>query len=64
MQDNCVLVPNVNQRNVDQDAFGDACDNCRLINNNDQRDTDGDSKGDACDDDIDGDGMPIQCAYP
>lgn len=56
LQDNCVLVPNVNQRNGDQDIFGDACDNCRNILNNDQRDTDGDGKGDACDDDMDGDG--------
>lgn len=55
-QDNCVLAPNVNQRNSDQDIFGDACDNCRMVLNNDQRDTDGDGKGDACDDDMDGDG--------
>lgn len=57
LQDNCVLVPNVNQRNSDQDIFGDACDNCRNVLNNDQRDTDGDGKGDACDDDMDGDGQ-------
>lgn len=50
------MVPNVNQRNSDQDIFGDACDNCRNVLNNDQRDTDGDGKGDACDDDMDGDG--------
>lgn len=56
LQDNCVLTPNVNQRNSDQDIFGDACDNCRNVLNNDQRDTDGDGKGDACDDDMDGDG--------
>ena len=51
-----MLVPNVDQRNVDQDDFGDACDNCRLVKNSDQRDTDGDGRGDECDDDIDGDG--------
>jgi len=56
LQDNCVLTPNVNQRNSDEDIFGDACDNCRSVLNNDQRDTDGDGKGDACDDDMDGDG--------
>uniref|UniRef100_A0A803T6V3 Thrombospondin 4 n=1 Tax=Anolis carolinensis TaxID=28377 RepID=A0A803T6V3_ANOCA len=56
-QDNCVLASNVNQRNSDQDIFGDACDNCRMALNNDQRDTDGDGKGDACDDDMDGDGI-------
>lgn len=59
-QDNCVLVPNVNQRNIDQDDFGDACDNCRLIKNDDQRDTDGDGRGDECDDDIDGDGRLLE----
>uniref|UniRef100_A0A8C9FR37 Thrombospondin 4 n=1 Tax=Pavo cristatus TaxID=9049 RepID=A0A8C9FR37_PAVCR len=57
LQDNCVLTPNVNQRNSDEDIFGDACDNCRNVLNNDQRDTDGDGKGDACDDDMDGDGI-------
>lgn len=55
-----MLVPNVNQRNVDQDDFGDACDNCRLVKNNDQRDTDSDGRGDECDDDIDGDGRSEQ----
>lgn len=56
LQDNCVLVPNVDQRNVDEDDFGDACDNCRAIKNNDQKDTDVDKFGDECDEDIDGDG--------
>lgn len=55
-QDNCVLVPNVDQRNIDEDDFGDACDNCRAIKNNDQKDTDVDKFGDECDEDIDGDG--------
>uniref|UniRef100_A0A8C2K475 Cartilage oligomeric matrix protein n=2 Tax=Cyprinus carpio TaxID=7962 RepID=A0A8C2K475_CYPCA len=55
--DNCVLVPNVDQKNIDQDDYGDACDNCRLVKNNDQKDTDGDGQGDECDDDIDGDGI-------
>ncbi len=55
-QDNCVLVPNVDQRNIDEDDFGDACDNCRAVKNNDQKDTDVDKFGDECDDDIDGDG--------
>lgn len=52
-----MLVPNVNQRNVDEDDFGDACDNCRMIKNNDQKDTDIDRLGDECDEDIDGDGQ-------
>lgn len=55
-QDNCVLVPNVDQRNIDEDDFGDACDNCRGVKNNDQKDTDVDKFGDECDEDIDGDG--------
>lgn len=53
------MAPNVNQKNSDQDIFGDICDNCRMVLNNDQRDTDGDGKGDACDEDIDGDGGSI-----
>ena len=55
LQDNCVLVPNVDQRNIDEDDFGDACDNCRAVKN-DQKDTDVDQFGDECDEDIDGDG--------
>lgn len=57
IQDNCVLVPNVDQRNIDEDDFGDACDNCRAVKNNDQKDTDVDKFGDECDEDIDGDGQ-------
>lgn len=56
LQDNCVLVPNVDQSNVDEDDFGDACDNCRAVKNDDQKDTDVDKFGDECDEDIDGDG--------
>ncbi|KAM6111517.1 uncharacterized protein FYN12_013539 [Phoenicopterus ruber ruber] len=56
LRDNCVLAPNVYQRNSDQDIFADACDNCCNVLNKDQRDTDGDGKGDACDDNMDGDG--------
>lgn len=51
-----MLVPNVDQRNVDEDDFGDACDNCRAVKNDDQKDTDVDKFGDECDEDIDGDG--------
>lgn len=51
-----MLVPNVDQRNIDEDDFGDACDNCRAVKNNDQKDTDVDTFGDECDEDIDGDG--------
>lgn len=54
-QDNCPLVRNPDQRNSDNDKWGDACDNCRNQKNDDQKDTDGDGRGDACDDDIDGD---------
>lgn len=54
-QDNCPLVRNPDQRNSDNDKWGDACDNCRNQKNDDQKDTDQDGQGDACDDDIDGD---------
>lgn len=50
-------MPNVDQRNIDDDDFGDACDNCRAVKNNDQKDTDVDKFGDECDEDIDGDGQ-------
>lgn len=59
-QDNCWLVPNVDQRNSDKDLHGDACDNCRVVDNPSQRDTDNDGLGDECDDDMDGDG---KCIY-
>ncbi|KAG8126939.1 hypothetical protein E2320_022011 [Naja naja] len=54
-EDNCVFVPNADQRNVDLDNFGDACDNCWNIKNNNQWDSDGDGWGDLCDNDMDGD---------
>uniref|UniRef100_A0A2K6S0U6 Cartilage oligomeric matrix protein n=1 Tax=Saimiri boliviensis boliviensis TaxID=39432 RepID=A0A2K6S0U6_SAIBB len=54
-KDNCPLVRNPDQRNADEDKWGDACDNCRSQKNDDQKDTDRDGRGDACDDDIDGD---------
>lgn len=49
-------MPNVDQKNSDEDTHGDACDNCLRINNSDQRDTDRDGVGDDCDDDMDDDG--------
>lgn len=58
-QDNCWLVPNIDQRNSDKDVHGDACDNCRTIENPSQRDTDKDGLGDECDDDMDGDGKCV-----
>ena len=66
--DNCPTVPNPDQRDLDADKFGDACDpdmdgdgipnqpdNCPAVANNDQRDTDLNGIGDACSDDRDGD---------
>lgn len=68
--DNCPTVPNPDQRDLDADKFGDACDpdidgdgipnqpdNCPVVANNDQRDTDLNGIGDACSDDRDGDGI-------
>ena len=66
--DNCPRVPNVNQRDLDGDSTGDACDldmdgdelindrdNCPWVFNLAQVDTDGDRLGDACDKDDDDD---------
>lgn len=60
--DNCLLVQNPNQADLDHDRIGDACDtdidgdtvlnttdNCPLTENTNQVDTDGDGIGDACD---------------
>ena len=69
--DNCPTVPNTNQSNLDQDAYGDACepdidgdgiiddlDNCRYTRNPAQVDSDHDGSGDDCDFDNDNDGVP------
>ena len=68
--DNCPVVANASQGDVDGDALGDACDadidgddvlndvdNCPYVANPDQTDIDGDGIGDVCDDDTDGDGV-------
>ena len=68
-QDNCPLLQNPDQANLDGDELGDACDedadgdgtedtredNCPGLKNDDQQDTDGDGVGDACDEDDDND---------
>ena len=61
--DNCPTVPNAEQKDLDGDLIGDACDpdvdgdgvmdsvdNCPMIANPQQKDSDRDMQGDACDD--------------
>lgn len=47
--DNCRTVPNLDQRDTDEDGPGDACDNCEMSNPG-QGDRDGNGVGDVCDD--------------
>lgn len=62
LSDNCPTVPNLDQKNTDGDALGDACDanddndtrpdvtdNCPTVYNPSQADEDHDGIGDACD---------------
>jgi hypothetical protein len=56
--DNCPMLWNPSQENVDGDPRGNACDNCPAVANPSQLNTDGDTKGDSCDSDDDNDGVP------
>lgn len=46
--DNCPLVANSNQADIDGDNVGDLCDNCPGVANAGQEDANGDGIGDAC----------------
>ena len=69
--DNCPVVTNGTQGDVDGDSQGDACDNCPSLVNIDQANPDGDARGSACDNcpnaanntqtDGDGDGFGDAC---
>ena len=47
--DNCPLIPNPGQDNIDGDNVGDDCDNCKTVSNTAQIDTDQNGVGDSCD---------------
>jgi cysteine-rich repeat protein len=49
VDDNCDVVVNVDQADLDIDGVGDACDNCLDVANVDQTDVDHDGVGDLCD---------------
>jgi hypothetical protein len=56
LTDNCPVVFNTTQADLDREGRGDICDNCPDVPNPDQSDLDGDGTGDVCQDD-DGDGF-------
>lgn len=73
LQDNCTFVSNSDQRDLDEDGQGDACDddidgdgytndkdNCSSLLNPSQFNTDGDQQGDLCDNDPDNDSLTGQ----
>ena len=47
--DNCPLIPNPRQDDIDGDNIGDECDNCKTVSNTAQTDTDQNGVGDSCD---------------
>ena len=58
VEENCPTSLNKDQKDVDGDEAGEACDNCPSVANpRPQADTDGDGVGDECDNDQNNDGV-------